>query len=246
MNVLIPMAGEGSRFSQAGYTFPKPLIDVEGKPMIQHVVENVDVIGNIDNYIFLVRQEHLDAYNINSLLEKITNGRQTIIPVKEKTEGAACTALLAKEAIMSSPGHEYEELLIVNSDQIIEYSPHNFRLIIREDGIRPNGVVFCFNATHPKWSFAEVDKYDNIVRVAEKDPISDIATTGHYYFSEAENFFWAAETMIKKNIRTKGEFYIAPCYNELIQTRHDVVPFFINKMWGLGTPEDLELYLSRR
>ena len=116
------MAGEGSRFAKEGYTFPKPLIDVDGKPMIQRVVENLDFDAT---YIFLVRKEHLEKYSgLKSTLDRITNSKFKIIEVDRLTEGAACTALLAKDYINND-----DDLLIANSDQIIEYSPENFQYI---------------------------------------------------------------------------------------------------------------------
>ena len=122
MKVLIPMAGEGSRFVKEGYTFPKPLIDVRGKPMIQKVVENLDFDCE---YIFLVRKEHIDAYaGIIDTLDRITNGRFKHVVVDGLTEGAACTALLAEELINND-----EDLLIANSDQYIEYEPENFHML---------------------------------------------------------------------------------------------------------------------
>lgn len=241
------MAGDGSRFSQLGYTFPKPLIDVEGKPMIHHVIENVDIIGDIDAYIFLVRDEHRKKYNLDTLLNKITSNRAIIVPVEQKTDGAARTALLAKAALEQiASGSIYDELLIANSDQIIEYSKENFRLMKSVDRNPPDGIIFSFNSSHPKWSFIALDNKDQVIKVAEKDPISNIATTGHYYFKSADLFFWAAEKMIEKNIRTNNEFYIAPCYNELISANCEIHPFFVHKMWSLGTPEDLESYLGRK
>lgn len=234
MNILIPMAGEGSRFSKEGYTFPKPLIEVNGKPMIQCVVENLDFDAN---YIFLVRKNHLEKYNIEDLLMYTTNGKSKIVMVDELTEGAACTALLAKEHINND-----EELLIANSDQIVEYSKENFNTLRRYTNFE--GIVFTFNAVHPKWSFVKVNSRGVAIEVAEKKPISDIATCGIYYYRSGKDFVRYAEQMIEKNIRVNNEFYIAPVYNELIQDEKTLLPYFVNKMHGLGTPEDLKKYLS--
>ena len=203
MNILIPMAGEGSRFKKEGYTFPKPLIEVDGKPMIQCVVENLDFDAN---YIFLVR---------------------------------ACTALLAKDLIDSG-----EELLIANSDQIIEYSKENFNTVRRFTNF--DASVFTFRAVHPKWSFVKTNSRGVVTEVAEKNPISDIATCGIYYYRKGSDFVKYAEEMIEKDIRVNNEFYIAPVYNELILDEKTLVPFFVDKMHGLGTPEDLKKYLSMK
>lgn len=237
MNILIPMAGEGSRFAKEGYTFPKPLIDVEGKPMIQRVVENLDFDAE---YIFLVRKEHLDKYaGLETTLARITNGRYRVVLVDGLTEGAACTALLAKEYINND-----EDLLIANSDQIIEYSSENFNYF--KNFTAADAIVFTFHAIHPKWSFVKINSRGVVTEVAEKNPISDIATCGIYWYRKGSEFVSCAETMIQKNIKVNNEFYIAPVYNELIQSGKTLIPFFVHRMHGIGTPEDLNAYISRR
>lgn len=235
MKVLIPMAGEGSRFAKEGYQFPKPLIDVVGKPMIQRVVENLDFDAE---YIFLVRKEHLEKYTgLRGTLNQITNHKTTIVTVDGLTEGAACTALLAKEHINTE-----EDLLIANSDQLIEYEVNNFLTIKNFTNI--DSMVFTFNATHPKWSFVKVNSRGFVTEVAEKNPISNIATCGIYWYRKGSDFVKYSEQMITNDIRVNNEYYIAPVYNELIKDNKTLVPFYVNKMWGIGTPEDLNHYLS--
>jgi NDP-sugar pyrophosphorylase family protein len=230
------MAGEGSRFAKEGYTFPKPLIDVNGKPMIQVVVENL----NFDaEYIFLVRKEHIEKYlGLRTTLERITNGRFRIVEVNGLTEGAACTALLAKEFINND-----EDLLIANSDQVLEYSFDNFNMMKSLTYV--DGMVFAFHDLHPKWSFVKTNSQGYITEVAEKNPISNIATCGIYWYRHGSDFVNAAEHMIEKNIRTNNEFYIAPVYNEMVANGSKLIPFFVHKMHGIGTPEDLNSYLTR-
>lgn len=230
------MAGEGSRFALEGYTFPKPLIDVLGKPMIQQVVENL----NFDaEYIFLVRKDHLTKYSgLNETLNRITKGRYKVVVVDSLTEGAACTALLAKEFI-----NDGDDLLIANSDQIIEYSKDNFLSLKRFTSV--DGIVFTFNAVHPKWSFVKVNDHGYVTDVAEKNPISNIATCGIYWYRHGKDFVECAENMIRKNIRVNNEFYIAPVYNEFIQNKKTLIPFFVDKMHGIGTPDDLKTYISK-
>ena len=236
MKILIPMAGEGSRFAKEGYTFPKPLIDVNGKPMIQRIVENLDFSAE---YIFLVRKEHLEKYQgLELLLKQITNGLYKIIIVDELTEGAASTALLAKEYINNN-----EDLLIANSDQIIHYSQQNFNYLKNLTSV--DGMVFCFNAVHPKWSFVKTNSRGIVVEVAEKNPISDIATCGIYWYRKGSDFVHCAEAMISKNIRVNNEFYIAPVYNEFIINNKILIPFYVHEMHGIGTPEDLKNYLNK-
>lgn len=232
-NILIPMAGEGSRFKEAGYVFPKPLIEVNGKPMIQVVVDN---LGFEANYIYVVRKEHYDKYNLKSFLNLITPNCK-IIQVESLTEGAACTTLLAKEYIDND-----NPLIIANSDQFLEWNPMDFYYKMIET--KSDGGIVTFKATHPKWSFAKVNESGNVTEVAEKNPISDIATVGVYYYKKGSEYVKYAEQMIEKNIRTKGEFYVCPVFNEYIGDGKKVKTHDIEKMWGIGVPEDLEYFLN--
>jgi dTDP-glucose pyrophosphorylase len=233
LNVLIPMAGAGSRFAQAGYTFPKPLIDVEGKPMIQVVVDNL----NIDaTFIYVVQKEHREKYNLDTLLNLITPNCK-IVEVNGLTEGAACTTLLAKEFIDSDA-----PLLMANSDQFLEWDSNEFMYKMIEQKV--DGGILSFHSTHPKWSFAKVDEFGYVTEVQEKNPISDIATVGVYYWAKGSDYVKYAEQMIEKNIRVNNEFYVCPVYNEGIIDGKKFKTFNIEKMWGLGTPEDLKYYLE--
>jgi NDP-sugar pyrophosphorylase family protein len=235
MKILIPMAGEGSRFAKEGYTFPKPLIDVHGKPMIQVVVENLDFDAT---YIFLVRKEHLQKYSgLKTTLERITNGKYEIVEVDGLTEGAACTTLLAKHLI-----NDDDELLIANSDQVISYSIENFKLL--KSMTPTDGIIFTFNALHPKWSFVKVNSRGVVTELQEKNPISNIATCGIYWYRKGSEYVKYAEQMISKNIRVNDEFYVAPVYNEYILDNKTLIPFYVDKMFGIGTPEDLNSYLK--
>jgi len=233
MNVLIPMAGAGSRFQQAGYTFPKPLIDVEGKPMIQVVVENL----NIDaNFIFVVQKQHREQYNLDTLLNLIAPNSK-VVEVDGLTEGAACTALLAKEYIDND-----NPLFFANSDQFVEWDSTEFMYKMNETDA--DGGIVSFRATHPKWSFAKINESGLVTEVAEKNPISDIATVGYYYWKKGSDFVKYAEEMIEKDIRVNGEFYVCPVFNQAIEDNKEIRTFDIPKMWGLGTPEDLKEYLE--
>jgi HAD superfamily hydrolase (TIGR01509 family) len=235
LNVLIPMAGAGSRFEQAGYTFPKPLIDVRNKPMIQVVVENL----NIDaNYIYLVQKSHREKYNLDTLLNLITPGCK-VVEVDGITEGAACTALLAKEYINNDT-----PLFFANSDQFAEWDSNEFMYKMQETDA--DGGIVVFKATHPKWSFAKINEQGLVTEVAEKNPISDNATVGFYYWKHGSDFVKYAEQMIEKNIRVNNEFYVCPVFNQAIEDGKEIRTFNINKMWGLGTPEDLRYFIENK
>jgi NDP-sugar pyrophosphorylase family protein len=238
INVVIPMAGRGSRFADAGYTFPKPLIDVNGKPMIQVVVENIGVSGR---YIFIVLAEHYEKYALKYLLPLITRPNPCeIVIVDTITEGAACTVLLAKEFINNS-----DELIIANSDQWVNWVPDHFLRFMRENDV--HGGMLTFTATHPKWSFARVEEgTSRVVEVAEKKPISNIATVGIYYFKEGRLFVDFSKQMIEKNVRVNDEFYVCPVFNEMIEASKSVHVYPVASMQGLGTPEDLQSFLSQQ
>lgn len=233
MNVLIPMAGAGSRFAQAGYTFPKPLIEVNSKPMIQVVVENLNIEAH---YIFLVQREHYEKYNLKQVLNIISPGCD-IVQIDGLTEGAACTTLLAKELIDSD-----EPLLIANSDQFVEWNSNECLYGFSADSV--DGGILTFKNTHPKWSFAKIGDDGFVTAVAEKNPISDNATVGIYYWKHGSDYVKYAEQMIEKNVRTNNEFYICPVFNEAIQDNKKIKIKQIDRMWGLGTPEDLKHYLE--
>jgi dTDP-glucose pyrophosphorylase len=233
MNVLIPMAGAGSRFAQAGYTFPKPLIEVNGKPMIQVVVENLNVDAH---FIYLVQRDHYEKYNLKQLLNLITPGCD-IVQVDGITEGAACTTLLAKEYIDND-----EPLLMANSDQFVEWNSNECLYAFTADTV--DGGIVTFEATHPKWSFAKLGEDGFVSEVAEKNPISNIATVGIYYWKKGADYVKYAEQMIEKNVRTNNEFYVCPVFNEAVGDGKKIRVKNIEKMWGLGTPEDLNYFLE--
>ena len=233
MNVLIPMAGAGSRFEQAGYTFPKPLIDVNGKPMIQKVVENL----NIDaRHIFIVQKSHYEKYALKHMLNLIAPNCE-IVQVEGITEGAACTTLLAKEFINND-----EPLVLANSDQYVEWDSNQFMYSAMADDM--DGSILTFESTHPKWSYAKLNEQGFVTEVAEKKPISNHATVGIYFWKKGSDYVSSAESMISKNIRVNNEFYVCPVYNEALLQGARVKTFHIDKMWGLGTPEDLDLFLK--
>lgn len=233
LNVLIPMAGAGSRFAKAGYQLPKPLIDVNGKPMIQHVIDNLNVDAH---FIFVVQQEHYEKYNLGSYL-KLMAPNCDIVRTDGVTEGAACTTLLAKEYINNS-----NHLLIANSDQFVEWNSCDFFYSMLCDNA--DGGILTFEANDPKWSYVKLGVDGYAYEVAEKKVISNEATVGVYYWKHGTDYVRLAEQMIAKDIRVNNEFYVCPVYNEAFQENMRIKIFRADKMWGLGTPEDLQLYLK--
>ena len=233
LNVLIPMAGAGSRFEKAGYTFPKPLVEVNGKPMIQVVVEALNIEAN---YIYIVQKSHRKKYNLDTLLNLITPNC-TVLEVDGLTEGAACTALIAKELIDNG-----NSLFFANSDQYVDWNSSEFMYKMQETDC--DGGIVTFLSAHPKWSYAKVDESGLVTEVAEKNPISDKATIGYYFWKKGSDFVKYAEQMIEKDSRVNGEFYVCPVFNEAIRDKKEIRTFHAEKMWGLGTPEDLNYFLE--
>jgi len=233
MNILIPMAGAGSRFTAAGYTFPKPLIEVRSKPMIQVVVDNLNIEAN---FTYVVRKEHYDKFNLKHMLNIITPNCN-IVCVDALTEGAACTTLLAKEFI-----NNQEPLLIANSDQFMEWNSSEFMYVMSSG--KCDGGILTFENTHPKWSYVKIDNDGYVTELKEKQVISNKATVGVYYWSRGSEYVRYAEQMIGKNIRVNNEFYVAPVYNEAIADGKKIKIYDIDKMWGIGTPEDLNYFLE--
>ena len=233
MKIVVPMAGAGSRFETAGYTFPKPLIEVRGEPMIAKVVKNLNLQGQ---YIFLVQKTHYEKYNLQGLLTLIAPNCK-IVQIDGLTEGAACTVLKAKEYINNN-----EPLIIANSDQYIKWN--SFETISSFNHKDADGGILSFTSVHPKHSFAKVDSNGYVTEVAEKNPISNNATVGIYHWKQGADFVRYAEQMISKNIRTNNEFYICPVYNEAIQDGKKIKISSVDEMWGMGTPEELNNFLT--
>ncbi len=232
MNILIPMAGAGKRFADAGYVFPKPLIEIDNKPMIQWVIESLNFKAN---FIFIIQKEHQEKYNIKSVL-KILQPNCKIIELDHITEGAACTTLLAKKFINNS-----DPLIIANSDQFISWN--SSKALYDFNSKKLDGAILTFEAIHPKWSYAKCDNDGYVTEVAEKKVISKNATVGVYYWKHGSDYVESAENMIKKNIRVNNEFYVCPVYNEFLLKKKKVKIHNVDKMWGLGTPEDLNNFI---
>lgn len=233
LNILIPMAGAGSRFAQAGYELPKPLINVNGKPMIQHVIDNLNINAK---FIFVVQEEHYNKYNLGSYLKLMAPDCE-IVKTNGVTEGAACTTLLAKNFINNS-----RHLLMANSDQLVEWGSCDFMYSMLCDDA--DGGILTFEGNDPKWSYAKLGEDGYVCEVAEKKVISNEATVGIYYWKSGAEYVRLAEQMISQNIRVNNEFYVCPVYNEALKESKRIKIFRADKMWSLGTPDDLDLYLE--
>ena len=233
------MAGAGSRFVNKGYSDPKPLIKVNGVPMIKIVINNVKPRAN-HRFIFICQNEHIKNYSLEEKLKSWAPGC-LVVGINGLTEGAACTVLYAKEFINNE-----SPLMIVNSDQYVDVDINSYLNNIEYSAL--DGQIMTMSAEDPKWSFVELDKKKYVIRVVEKEVISNEATVGIYNFSRGSFFVKAVEKMISNDNRVNGEFYVAPVYNELIKDGYRFGIFNVgsegNGMYGLGIPEDLDYFIN--
>lgn len=234
LNIVIPMAGRGSRFANAGYELPKPLIDVNGYPMIEVVTKNI-MPECEHRFIYICQQDHLKKYALAKKLRKISPNCE-IVTVERITEGAACTVLLAEKYINNE-----NPMMIANSDQFVDTNINEYLIAMGEN----DGLIMTMPATDPKWSFIQYDCNGYVTMVKEKEVISNKATVGIYNYAKGSDFVKYAKQMIEKNIRVNNEFYVAPVYNEMIEDGKRIIYKDVgSKMHGLGTPEDLEKFLK--
>lgn len=238
VHLVIPAAGEGSRFREAGYQRPKPFIDVRGRPMIDHVIENVAPVG-ADVHL-LLRKEHLTDHE--PLIDLVRDSVDHIHSVEKLTEGTACTLLLARAAF-----DDDRPLLVANSDQWVDFDVDAYVQDCIDRDLDGSILVFRDIERNPKWSFARLNDHGLVVEVAEKKAISDLATVGIYLFRRGADFVRGAIDMIARNDRVNNEFYTCPVYNYLIAAglRIGVYEVPADAMHGLGTPADLDAFLDK-
>lgn len=240
LQIVVPMAGRGSRFAQQGYALPKPLIDVGGRAMIDVVIANLRPTRE-HTFTFIVQAEHIREHALDQRLQEWAPGC-TVVPLDGVTEGAACTVLTARAGLDPEA-----PLMIANCDQWVDCDVEAY--LDDFDRCGGSGTMMTMWADDPKWSFAEIDGDGWVRRVVEKQVISNIATVGIYNFRRAGDFLAGADRMIAEDRRVNGEFYVAPVYDELIAGGGRVGVYAVDRdgrtgMFGLGTPEDLEAFLA--
>ena len=227
------MAGKGLRLKGNGFQMPKPLIEVNGTPMVQRVIENT----NLDaDFVYVVRKDHVDHYNIDVLLQRFREG--TVFQLEKDNDGQTETCLLAESVIGKD-----EELLIINCDNYFVWDQADFEHVRRRDDL--DGAAFTFkdeeNRSH--WCFAELDENDNIKRLVEKEPISDVALAGAFYWKRGSDFVKFAKQVIEKNIRAaNGEFYLGGVFQEAIDSGKKIASYKIPEMKCMGTPKELQSF----
>lgn len=239
MNIVIPMAGRGSRFQTVGYTTPKPMIPIHGVPMIQLVVANLRS-SRPSRFIFVCLQEHLDQYGVDEDLKNLVPGCE-VLTLSAVSEGPACTVLTARHLIDND-----EPLMIANSDQWVDLDMDDY--LGEMDKRELDGLIMTMRADHPKWSYIRLNERDEITEVVEKQVVSNEATVGIYNYRRGGDFVRAADEMIAKDLRVNNEFYVAPAYNQMIGRGQKIGYYNVGEefagMYGLGTPEDLDKFLG--
>ena len=237
LNIVIPMAGGGSRFQKAGFTLPKPLIPVFGRPMVQVVIDNVRP-SMPHRFIFIVQRAAVAQHRLDVLLRQWAPGCK-IAMLDGITEGAACTVLTAKTLI-----DDDNPMMIANSDQYVELDIDDY--LASMDRQQADGMIMTMWADHPKWSYVRFDSEGRPCEVVEKQVVSNEATVGIYNYRRGRDFVAAAERMIAKNLRVNNEFYVAPAYNEMLASGARLCLYNVGReyagMYGLGTPEDLAIF----
>ena len=232
ISILLPIAGHGSRFSEVGYKLPKPLIKVEDKIIVEKSLDSV--VYEECNLIFIVREEHIKKFNIDTVLKDKFGQDTKIVSVNYDTEGAICSCLLAEEYIDKD-----DPLVIFTPDCYFEpaFNPHQI-----DD--KYDGMVVVFESSNPAHSYVILDDDGFVTKAAEKNVISNNAVGGLYYFRKGTDFVRNAKRMIERNKKVKGEYYICPVYNLLIEEFDAKIGIDRNSRHVvLGTPEGLQAYL---
>lgn len=238
INLVMPMAGRGSRFVDVGVRTPKPLIDVLGKPMYAWATDSLP-LNVATRLIFLCLREHLEETPLAAdIAARYGHLSPVLVPLDAVTQGQACTVLAARPWIDSD-----DQLVIFNAD-----TWYRSQLAATLVALPPTvaGILGVFRAPGERWSFARTDAAGRVVETAEKRRISELACTGLYHFARGRDFVAHAEQMIADNDRVNGEFYVAPVYNRLIERGLDVRVDLAEEAWALGTPEDLAHFLQQR
>ncbi len=233
MIVVVPMGGRGTRYSNKGYETPKPLITVAGKPMFLWALKSLEDV-EYEKLIFIALKQHEQQYQISKSLTKYVEKPFELVLLDEVTEGQLCTVLKAKEFFKMD-----DDLLIIASDSLIK-SEIGKDIANRDPYTK--GIISVINLPGDRWSFAKVDKEGNVTEVAEKERISDHASTGLYYFSNAGDFLSASDSIIQYKEKTKGEYYVIPVYQKLIGKKEKIKISIASEMWDMGTPEAKEIF----
>ncbi|MEJ7559232.1 MAG: glycosyltransferase family 2 protein [Pedobacter sp.] len=235
LKIIIPIAGSSALFINAGYSYPKPLIEINGVPMIQRVIEDAGALSDEYEFIFIMREEEALKFHLDNTL-KLLAPRSEVIKLKRDTKGGLCSVLMAIDKI-----DDNDSLVILNGDQILDVVYDDILSYWKKE--KADAGVITFKSVHPRWSYARIES-GLVVQTAEKNPISNSAIVGYYYFENAGTFFRAAFQVIKNDVQLEGNFYISPVINEYVLLNKKVLDFKIKaeQHHSFYSPQMIEEY----
>jgi CTP:molybdopterin cytidylyltransferase MocA len=237
MDVLVLMAGDSQRFEEAGYGYPKNLVEIDGLALVERVVACLAPLTEAGaRLVFVVRRSEADAFHTDEVLRLLVP-EAMVVTVPNLESGAACAALLAIEQVDPE-----QPLLVFNGDQIVAA---DLNAVVADFGARDlDGGVVVFRAVHPRWSYVRTGPDGLVVEAAEKRPISTLATAGTYYFRRGADFFEAAMAMVRKDAHVQGRFFVCPAFNELVLRQRRVGVHEIDRAdyFSLATPQGVSAY----
>ena len=240
LHIVMPMAGEGSRFLKEGWTTPKPLIQLHGIPLFKRAIGSVQTDGVQMKYSFIVRQNHIDEYGIDKgILSFLPEAK--IFSVQQTTRGAVETCLMAESVI-----DDNDAVVVMDCD--LEFRSKQFIELIKaalakSGDTAAGGALVSFESDSPKYSYAQIDEHNVVIRTAEKEVISNHALCGAYFFSSGKRFKQVAHQLMNEQNFAKPEYYVSLLYNYLIAAGETVYLAPMEEYYSYGTPEELKRYL---
>ena len=240
LHIIMPMAGEGSRFLKEGWTTPKPLIELHGLPLFKRAISSVSIDGVPMKYSFIVRQEHIDKYHIDEQIKAILP-QANIFSVLKTTRGAVETCLMAESVITDEDG-----VIVMDCD--LEFRSKRFLEILKDILSQPmeqseGGALVSFESSEPRYSYAALGEDGFVTRTAEKEVISNHALCGAYFFSTGKRFKQIAHQLLNEPEFKKPEYYVSLLYNYLLADGEKVQLATMEEYYSYGTPEELKRYL---
>ena len=239
MRIVVPLAGSDESFKRNGYAYAKPVIEIDGRPLVEHAFDRLRPLGEQGRFVFVVRRDDDNRYFLRDMLH-LLDPNSLVVRTVGASAGAACTVLLAIEHIEPD-----QELIISNGDQLLEFDVMAAVEDFRKREL--DGGTVVFDSVHPRWSFVKTDDSGVIIEAAEKRPISRDATAGFYWFKRGQDFVDAAQRMIKKAASVNGSYFVCPAFNEMVLTQKRLGTYRIEREQyvSLASPQAVEEYEQR-
>ncbi len=237
INILILMSGSSDAFKEAGFAYPKSLVEISGRPLLQHVLEYLAPLKAIGGKNLCIIKHDENAKHHTGAVIKLVDAGAQVIEARHQSSGAACSALLAVQHIDNE-----HPLIITNGDQVIMADLPRIVLDFKNRDL--DGGIIVFEDIHPRWSFVKCDENQHVIETAEKRPISSLATAGFYYFKHGRDYVEAAASMLKKDAHVGGIFYVCPAYNEMILNQKKIGVYKVDRAQyhSLAGPSSIAAY----